>query len=74
MKNEHKESARRALDGLRELNRKLAVSGGDRPKGEPYIDAEIAHVEADDILMNLLREIGMGDVADEFDKIEKWYA
>lgn len=37
-------------------------------------DIERAHVEADDILCQLLVELGLEDVVAEFDKIDKWYA
>lgn len=37
-------------------------------------DIETAHCEADDCLMEFLRELGFSDVADAFDKIEKWYS
>jgi hypothetical protein len=37
-------------------------------------DTEAAHAEADDILCALLRDLGYGDVVDEYDKVAKWYA
>jgi hypothetical protein len=37
-------------------------------------DYEQAHVEADKILCDLLRELGYGDVVDEWEKVEKHYA
>lgn len=37
-------------------------------------DTEAAHCEADEILCWLLRELGYGDVVDEWSKISKWYA
>lgn len=37
-------------------------------------DHELSHIKADDILSDLLRDLGYDDVVDEFDKIEKWYA
>ena len=36
-------------------------------------DVVANHEMADEALCDLLREIGMGDVADTFDKITKWY-
>lgn len=41
---------------------------------EQHDDPEAAHSIADNALTQLLRDIGWGDVADEFDEIEKWYA
>ena len=37
-------------------------------------DIEEAHRDADDVLMQLLRDLGYGDVAIEFEVIPKWYA
>ncbi len=37
-------------------------------------DVEAAHAQADDILTNLLKELGCNKVVDLFEKIEKWYA
>lgn len=49
-----------ALEGLR------AISEGD--------DIEGGHMEADDILCDLLESVGFEDVVAEFRKVEKWYA
>lgn len=37
-------------------------------------DTENAHCEADNILCELLVELGFKDVVAEYDKIQKWYA
>ncbi|WP_447881021.1 hypothetical protein [Serratia fonticola] len=37
-------------------------------------DTEAAHCEADDVLVKLLISLGHGEVADEFERIGKWYA
>ena len=37
-------------------------------------DTEEAHVEADELLMDFLSNLGYDDVVKEYDKIEKWYA
>lgn len=37
-------------------------------------DTEAAHGEADDVLCELLRSLGLDDVVDAYSKIEKWYA
>ena len=39
-------------------------------KGDP----EIAHVNADKILCELLTSLGFSDVVEEFKKVPKWYA
>lgn len=35
---------------------------------------EEAHVDADEILCELLQSLGYGDVVDEYEKVGKWYA
>lgn len=37
-------------------------------------DTEMAHFIADDLLCEILNEIGCKDLVDEYNKIEKWYA
>ena len=37
-------------------------------------DIESNHAEADEILCNLLEELGYKKLVDEFRKLEKWYA
>lgn len=37
-------------------------------------DTEVAHGSADDVLCNLLHELGFGEVVNEYYQIEKWYA
>lgn len=37
-------------------------------------DTEIAHCSADQILCNILEELGYSDIVEEYNKIEKWYA
>ena len=37
-------------------------------------DSEAAHAEADDVICDLLRELGYGDVVDEYEKVDKWYS
>jgi hypothetical protein len=40
----------------------------------PDGDTEIAHKFADRALCDLLRELGFGEVVDEYNKIDKWYS
>ncbi len=37
-------------------------------------DIESAHVTADKILCDLLKDLGYGDVVLEWESVEKWYA
>lgn len=37
-------------------------------------DTEAAHCDADDVLCDLLRSLGYGDVVDEWSYVDKWYA
>lgn len=37
-------------------------------------DTEIAHGNADDVLCDLLKSLGYGDVVKEYEKVSKWYA
>jgi hypothetical protein len=37
-------------------------------------DTEIAHINADDVLCDLLESLGYGDVVGEYEKINKWHA
>lgn len=38
------------------------------------VDPEIAHVNADKVLCELLTSLGFSDVVEEFKKVPKWYA
>ena len=37
-------------------------------------DKELAHIKADGLLLDILKEIGLSVVAEEFDRFEKWYS
>ena len=37
-------------------------------------DREIAHCDADDLLCQVLRELGYGEGVDIFEEMDKWYA
>ena len=37
-------------------------------------DYETAHVDADDILCDVLKQLGAKELVDEFEKVNKWYA
>lgn len=43
-------------------------------KAQVNHDTEIAHVEADDVLCQLLTALGCADVVKEYEKVGKWYA
>ena len=36
-------------------------------------DPEAAHVEADEVLTELLKEVGLTEITTVYDKIKKWY-
>ena len=37
-------------------------------------DKEVAHIQADAVLINMLTALGFADVVREYEKVEKWYA
>ena len=37
-------------------------------------DIEVAHIVADSVLCDFLRDLGHGDLVDEWEKVDKWYA
>lgn len=37
-------------------------------------DTESAHAEADDVLCDLLKELGYIKIVEEYHKVSKWYA
>lgn len=37
-------------------------------------DTEVAHLKADDILCELLRDLGYNTLVDAYDEVAKWYA
>ena len=37
-------------------------------------DTECAHIDADDVLCELLKELGYADVVAEFRNVRKWFA
>ena len=37
-------------------------------------DKEVEHVNADDLLCDLLEELGFEEVVEVYNKVEKWYA
>lgn len=37
-------------------------------------DTEAAHMDADNALMEFVRALGFDDVAEAYDKVNKWYA
>jgi hypothetical protein len=63
MSDQHKEAAAAAIEKLTAI------------KNEAYRDPETAHGEADDVLLDVLRELGLDAVARAWEAIEpKWYA
>lgn len=41
---------------------------------DSYCDKEYSHVDMDELMCKLLRELGYGEGVDIFEKAEKWYA
>lgn len=39
-----------------------------------YDDTEEAHIEADNIIIQMITDLGYEDIAELYDKIYKWYA
>ena len=37
-------------------------------------DTEVVHLRADDILCDVLRQLGAKELVDEYEKVSKWYA
>lgn len=37
-------------------------------------DLEVDHAKADEILCQLLTELGFGEIVDKYEDVEKWYA
>ena len=37
-------------------------------------DREMAHIEADNLLLEIVRACGYNDIADAYEEIDKWYA
>ena len=37
-------------------------------------DQETAHIEADEILLDLLEDFGASEIVEEFKKLPKWYS
>jgi hypothetical protein len=41
---------------------------------ESWKDTEVSHINADRLLCDILKEIGLSQVVEEFERCEKWYA
>jgi hypothetical protein len=55
---------------LAEAYEKRMLEIGDCSWGDP----EAAHGKADDLLCELLTELGYGKLVDIYNRVEKWYA
>jgi hypothetical protein len=56
------------------MDQKLCKRFVEKMKQADLGDTEIAHGDADDLLCDLLIELGYYDVVNEYNKIDKWYA
>lgn len=59
-------AAPRLLSGYEDMMREAIALGRD--------DKEVAHSDADAILMELLRKLGYDDLCDLYEEVPKWYA
>lgn len=50
------------------------VALGELERLAGWLDIEVAHIEADDVLCVLLNHLGYGDVVLAWSKVGKWYA
>ena len=41
---------------------------------QKHSDREVAHIKADDALCDLLKGLGLNEIAQEFESINKWYS
>lgn len=53
------------------MTRTQLIAGLERLAGER--DTETAHKEADDLIMAWLRQAGMGEIAEAWSKVRRWY-
>ena len=37
-------------------------------------DTETAHANADDVLTDILWDLGLGDIVNQYDAVKKWYS
>ena len=65
------ERRKELLDRLKNVTKKEYYPGS---KVCPYGDREDWHVEADNILCELLDELGYHDFVEAFEEVPKWYA
>lgn len=52
---------------------KYALKAFKRIEEEEMIPGEESHIQADNILCYILRELGYDDVVDAYHSIDKWY-
>ena len=53
---------------------KKASDNLNDPTGHPYYDEEVAHMQMDDLMSDLLRQLGYGEGIDIFENTNKWYS
>lgn len=52
----------------------IKAAGEDMKECVKNGDYETAHIDADDILCDVLKQLGAKELVDEFEKVRKWYA
>ena len=55
-----------ATDNVEQKQKLIALQG--------FTDLEIAHYKADNILLEILLDLGLDNIVEEYEKIDKWYA
>jgi len=63
---------RDAVDALEEAIAEVTL--GKLRECKAHQDTEMAHGVADEILVGFIRFLGYGEIADEYEAIQKWYA
>ena len=57
-----------ALEKLRE------IKDGESVRDSEYFSPEKAHIDADEVLCQMLKSLGYADVVQAFSDVYKWYA
>ena len=50
------------------------ISDGVKVESDGYSDVEASHMQADGLMLDMLKELGYGQGAEIFEKMGKWYA
>jgi len=61
------------LNGLKHINDGIPYTFKSKMTDE-YTNLEAEHIEADNVLLDLLLSLGYKDIVNEYTKKERWYA